>query len=85
MLVEITQKGMDHWDNNRSKTEFAEQISVRGSASKADQGLFVLGLLYGAGADDPTPLVRTNPKWIRVIQDLVDDGYLRIVEVEEAS
>ena len=80
MLVEITQKGMDYWDNNRAKTEVGKQIGVEASASEKDQGLFVLGILYGAGPDDPTPLIQQDSKWRKVIANLVEAKYLDIVD-----
>jgi len=83
MLLEITQKGMDYWDDNRSKTEYAEQLGVGANASEKDHGLFVLGIMYGAGADDPSPLIDQDPKWRRIIANLVEARYLEIVEIED--
>jgi len=83
MLLEITQKGMDYWDDNRSETAYAEQISVGAKESEKDHGLFVLGVMYGAGAEDPSPLIDQDPKWRRIIANLVEAKFLQIVEVEE--
>ena len=80
MLVEITQKGMDYWDNNRSSKEVGEVIGVEASAGEKEQGLFVLGILYGDGLEDPTPLIEQNQKWRKVIANLVEAKYLDIVK-----
>ena len=80
MEVEITDKGMKYWDDNMPKTEYAAQIGVKSGAPEKEQGLFILGILYGAGPDDPSELIKQDPKWRRIIGNLVEAGYLDIVE-----
>jgi len=81
MQLEITQEGMNYWDTNMPKTEFGEEIGVKSGASDKERGIFVLGLMYGAAPEDPEPLVRLNPPvWRRILANLVEAGYLRIVE-----
>ena len=84
MLVEITEAGMRHWDTNRGKTEVGEQISVGGSEGQEEQELFVLGLLYGSGPDDPSDFINQNPgKWNPIIDSLKRKGYIGDVKEEE--
>ncbi len=80
MLVEITDSGMEYWDKNMPKTDYGEVVYSRKHASRKEKGLFVLGVLYGMGPDDPSPLIKQDRSWIRIIDSLVEDGYLRVVE-----
>ncbi len=80
MLVEITDSGMEYWDKNMPKTDYGEVISAGNKGSEKERGLFVLGLLYGMGPDDPSPLIEQDSSWRRIIANLVEAGYLRVVE-----
>ena len=80
MLVEITDSGMEYWDKNMPKTDYGEMISAGKNASEKERGLFILGLLYGSGPDDPSPLVEQDSSWRRIIGNLAEAGYIRLVE-----
>ncbi len=80
MLVEITQEGKDYWDSNRAKTEVGQEIRVRDSSSLKDKALFVLGLVYGAGAQDTEDLTKVDPAWKGVLDYLEDSSLIAVVD-----
>ena len=81
-MVEITQSGRDFWDDNRPPTKVGAEIRVRDAEDDKELCLFVLGLAYGAGPQDPNDL--KNPQqWKRIISKLIDDKFLLSLEVDD--
>ena len=77
-LVEITEQGKGYWDENMPKTARGKTIGVKRSATKKEKKLFVLGLMYGAGPQDPRDL--RDPEYRKILGDLVESGHVEIVE-----
>jgi hypothetical protein len=78
MLVEITEQGKGYWDENMPETGHGKEIRVHSGSSIKEKKLFVLGLMYGAGPQNPGDL---NVPWARtILGDLVESGHVEIVE-----
>ncbi len=78
MLVEITEQGKGYWDENMPKTSRGQTIRLKANSSVKEKKLFVLGLMYGAGPQDPADL--SDPRFRKILGDLVETGHIEIVE-----
>lgn len=78
-IVEITQSGMDHWDARvLPPLAVGAKIRVKDHEDEEAHGLFLLGLAYGAGPQDTKDITVANPKWRRIIANLVEAGYFSV-------